>query len=178
MRKRFFISEKSLVKDAKVGRGVKIWHYCNIYGCAIGENTQIGSFCEIKPRAVIGKNCRLQSYVFVPEGTFIGDNVFIGPGVVFANDKYPSAIKAISGNWKEDAAVIESHTVLGAGATICAGVRIGESAIVGAGSCVTKDVKPCSIVCGNPAKRMGDIRDKKYSRLYKELVEASCVGQA
>jgi len=88
-----FISENSIVKNSKIGHGVKVWHFCNIYGCVIGDNTQIGSFCEIKEKVKIGKNCRFQSYVFIPEGTVIGDYVFLGPRVTFTNDKYPSAVK-------------------------------------------------------------------------------------
>lgn len=172
MGKYFFISKKSIVKDAKIGKGVTIWHYCNIYGCSIGDNTHIGSYCEIKKDVIIGANCRIQTFVFICEGIVIQNYVFIGPQVTFLNDKYPTAQKAISKIWKCEKTIICSYVSIGGGVTICPGIRIAEGTVVGAGSCVTKDTEAFSIMTGNPAKKTADLRDKKYSGIYKDIIEA------
>lgn len=160
------IGKYSIVgKDVKIGKGSKIWHHCNLYGCKIGNNTQIGSYSEIKESVIIGDNCRLQAFVFIPEGTKIGNNVFIGPHVTFLNDKYPTAEKAIKGAWNLEAVVVEDNVSIGGGSVILPGVKIEKYAFIGAGSVVTKDVKEGHVVCGNPAGPVGDINDKKYGRL-------------
>jgi len=160
------IGEYSIIgKDVKIGRDSRVWHHCNLYGCKIGNNTQIGSYSEIKEGVIIGDNCRLQAFVFIPEGTRIGNNVFIGPNVTFLNDKYPTAKKAIKGDWNLEAVVVEDNVSIGGGCVILPGVRIEKDAFIGAGSVVTKDVKGNYIVCGNPAKQVGNIKDEKYRRL-------------
>ncbi|MBN1405391.1 MAG: N-acetyltransferase [Candidatus Omnitrophica bacterium] len=166
-----FISEKSIITNADIGKNVKIWHYCNIYGCKIGNNTQIGSYCEIKKNAKIGENCRIQAFVFIPENIIIGNYVFIGPHVVFTNDKYPTAVKAISSSWKCEETKVGDNVSIGAGAIICPGIKIAEATIIGAGSCLTKDTNAFSVVAGNPAKKIADIRDKKYAKIYKDIID-------
>lgn len=154
-------------KDVKIGKKTNIWHFCNLYGCEIGKNTQIGCYCEIKDDAVIGDMCRFQSYVFVSEGTQIGDNVFVGPRVTFLNDKYPTAKKAINKSWKLDKVVVEDKVSIGGGVTILPGVKIGYRAFIGGGSVVTKDVPEFAVVCGNPARIVGNVNDEKYGGLIK-----------
>ncbi len=173
--KNVFIGTSSIVKNSTLGNETKIWHYCNIYGTleqsiSIGENTQIGSYSEIKHGVNIGNNCRIQSSVFIPEGVHIGDFVFIGPGVVFTNDKYPSAIKTIQKTWKLEKTRVEGHVTIGAHVVIGPGVALGKYSVIGMGSIVTKDVPAYAVVCGNPAKIVGDIRDKKYAENYSELL--------
>jgi len=149
--------------DVKIGKGTKIWHFCNIYGCEIGDDTQIGSYTEIKRGAVIGNNCRIQSYVFISEGTRIGNNVFIGPRVIFLNDKYPTAEKARNSSWNLEAALVEDNVSIGGGAIILPRVKIKKNSMIGAGSVVTKDIPEYAVVYGNPARIVGDIREEKYS---------------
>lgn len=146
-------------EDVEIGENSKIWHFCNLYGCKIGKNTQIGSYCEIKEKVTIGDNCRLQSYVFIPEEIKIGNNVFIGPHVIFLNDKYPTAEKTLAKTYKIDPIIVEDDVTIGGNATILPGVKIGRGAMVGAGSVVTKDVPPYAVVCGNPSRIIGNARN-------------------
>lgn len=163
------IGKNSIVReDVSIGRDSKIWHFCNLYGCKIGSNTQVGSYSEIKEGAELGDNCRLQSYVFIPEGTKIGDYVFIGPRVTFLNDKYPTAKKAINKTWNLEAIVIEDNVSIGGNSVILPGVRIGEGAVIGAGSVITKDVPKYKVVCGNPARVVGDVNDEKFREYRRE----------
>lgn len=143
--------------DVKLGRDVKLSKFINLYGCEIGDETKIGAFVEVQKNAKIGKRCKISSHTFVCEGVMIEDNVFVGHGVVFINDSYPRATTAEGGlkteaDWKVERTVVARGASIGSGATILANLRIGENAIVGAGSVVTKDVPPNSIVAGNPAK--------------------------
>lgn len=167
-----FIAKTTIKKgNVKIGEDSKIWDFCNIYGTEkhpviIGKNTQIGTYSEIKPGVIIGDNCRFQSYIFIPEGTKIGNYVFIGPGVKFANDKYPTAEKAINGEWTLEASVVEDHAVIGLGALIAPGIKIGEYAVVGLGSVVFKNVNPYTIIMGNPAQVIGDVRSERFRHLF------------
>lgn len=120
----------------------------NMYGCKIGNNTRIGAFCEIRKEVIIGNNCRLQAFIFIPEGIEIGNDVFVGPHVCFTNDKYPKC----GVKWHRLHTVVQDGASIGANATICPGIIIGEQSRVGAGAVVTKDVLPYTTVVGNPAK--------------------------
>jgi acetyltransferase-like isoleucine patch superfamily enzyme len=143
--------------DVKLGDGVKLSKFINLYGCEVGDNTKIGAFVEIQKNARVGKNCKISSHTFICEGVTIEDNVFVGHGVVFINDTYPRAT-APSGelqtenDWKVEQTLVKCGASIGSGATILSKVSIGENAIVGAGAVVTKDVPADAIVVGNPAR--------------------------
>ena len=148
---------KCVASDVKLGTNVKLSQFVNLYGCEIGNDTKVGAFVEVQKNAKIGERCKISSHTFICEGVTIEDNVFIGHGVVFINDIYP---RATTGNgrlqteadWKVDKTVVKNGASIGSGCTILANVTIGENALVGAGSVVTKDVPPNVIVAGNPAK--------------------------
>ena len=146
-----------IASDVKLGRDVKLSKFINLYGCEVGDESKIGAFVEIQKNAVVGKRCKISSHTFICEGVTIGDNVFIGHGVMFINDSYPRATAAggnlqTEADWKVERTVISKGVSIGSGATILSNLTIGENAIVGAGSVVTKDVPPNSIVAGNPAR--------------------------
>jgi acetyltransferase-like isoleucine patch superfamily enzyme len=143
--------------DVKLGEGVKMSQFINLYGCEIGDGTKIGAFVEIQKKSSVGKNCKISSHTFICEGVTIEDNVFIGHGVMFINDSYPRAANAdgslqTESDWKVEATRICKGASVGSGATILCNVTVGEGALVGAGSVVTKDVPAHSVVAGNPAK--------------------------
>ncbi|MGA8223984.1 MAG: acyltransferase [Candidatus Acidiferrales bacterium] len=146
-----------IAPDVKLGQGVKLSKFINLYGCEIGENTKIGAFVEIQKNATIGKNCKISSHSFVCEGVTIEDDAFIGHNVAFINDTYPRATAAegqlqTEADWKVERTLVKRGASIGSGSTILANVVIGEKAIVGAGSVVTKDVPANAIVAGNPAR--------------------------
>ncbi len=161
--------------DVKLGAGVKLYAFVNLYGCEIGPNTRIGAFVEIQKGAKIGANCKISSHSFICEGVTIEDEVFIGHGVIFINDLYPRATTeegALQGSedWSCVKTIVKKRASLGSGSTILAGVTIGENAIVGAGSVVTHDVAPDTIVAGNPARflrRVGPTRPQRMARMAK-----------
>jgi len=147
----------SIAPDVKLGTGVRLSKFINLYGCAIGDDTKIGAFVEIQKNAVVGRRCKISSHTFICEGVTIEDNVFIGHGVTFINDSYPRATTGegdlqTEQDWKVEATKVKRGASIGSGATILSKVVIGENAIVGAGSVVTRDVPPNVIVAGNPAK--------------------------
>ncbi|MBS1127623.1 MAG: transferase hexapeptide repeat containing protein [Nitrospirae bacterium] len=143
--------------DVKLGANVKLAKFINLYGCTIGDNTKIGTFVEVQKNAHIGRNCKIQSHTFICEGVTIADDVFIGHGVTFVNDKYPRSTNGTGSlqseeDWKVSPTIVEQGASVGSGATILCNVTIGERAIVGSGSVVTRDVPPYTIVAGNPAR--------------------------
>lgn len=146
-----------IAPDVKLGRDIKIHHFVNLYGCEIGDGTSIGSFVEIQKSARVGRNCKVSSHSFICEGVTVEDEVFIGHGVVFINDKYPRATTEsgalqTESDWKVVPTVVRSRASIGSHATILCGVTIGQGAIIGAGAVVTKDVPAGATVAGNPAK--------------------------
>jgi acetyltransferase-like isoleucine patch superfamily enzyme len=146
----------SIADDVKLGKDVKIANFVNLYGCSIGDNTKIGTFVEIQKNAFIGRNCKIQSHTFICEGVTIEDDVFVGHGVTFINDKYPRATDGRGGlqteaDWKVVPTKVEKGASIGSGSTVLCNVTIGENAIVGSGSVVTRDVPAHTIVAGNPA---------------------------
>ena len=146
-----------IAPDVKLGRDVKLSKFINLYGCEIGDQTKIGAFVEVQKKAKIGKRCKISSHTFICEGVTIEDNVFVGHGVVFINDSYPRATTPqgelkTEADWTVERTVIGRGASIGSGSTILANLRVGENAIVGAGSVVTRDVPANSIVAGNPAK--------------------------
>lgn len=158
-----------IADDVMLGRNVRISKFVNLYGCTIGDDTKIGAFVEVQKNARVGKRCKISSHTFICEGVVIGDNVFVGHNVTFINDSYPRATNAAGRlqteeDWKVEPTRIRKGASLGSGCTILANVVIGENAIVGAGSVVTKDVPANTIVAGNPARALRrvsyDRRDK------------------
>jgi UDP-2-acetamido-3-amino-2,3-dideoxy-glucuronate N-acetyltransferase len=148
--------------DVKLGTGVRILHpdLVNLYGCSIGDDTRIGSFVEIQKQAYIGARCKISSHTFVCEGVTIEDEVFVGHGVVFINDRFPRATAGGRPQTEEDWTVIPTHVkrgaAIGSGAVILCGLTIGEGAMVGAGAVVTRDVPDGGLVYGVPARLIGD----------------------
>jgi len=143
--------------DVKLGREVKLSKFINLYGCEVGDETKIGAFVEIQKNAAVGKRCKISSHTFICEGVTIEDNVFVGHGVTFINDSYPRSTAAsgqlqTEADWRVERTLVRKGASIGSGATILANLSIGENAIVGAGSVVTKDVPANTIVAGNPAK--------------------------
>lgn len=155
----------SVSDDVHLGENVRIANFVNLYGCTIGDNTKIGVFVEVQKNATIGSNCKIQSHSFICEGVTIEDNVFIGHGVTFVNDKYPRATKGngllrSEADWKVIPTLIRKGASIGSGATVLCGVTIGENAIVGSGSVVTRDVPPNSIAAGVPSRVIRAIRNE------------------
>lgn len=153
-----------IADDVKLGTDVRLARFINLYGCEIGDGTKIGAFVEIQKNARVGKRCKISSHTFICEGVVIEDNVFIGHGVMFTNDIYPRATAAdgnlqTKNDWKLQPTVVGRGASVGSGATLLCNLRIGENAIVGAGSVVTKDVPPQAIVAGNPARVLRYIQE-------------------
>jgi acetyltransferase-like isoleucine patch superfamily enzyme len=149
-------SIKRTLKDVQTGENVIIYDFVNAYRCTLGDNTKVGAFVEIQQGVLIGRNCKIGSHSFICEGVTIEDNVFIGHGVLFINDKFPRSVNEDGGmktrsDWRLSPTLVRKGASIGTGAVIMCGVTIGEDAVVGAGSVVTKDVSPNSVVAGNPA---------------------------
>jgi len=148
-----------LLSDVRFGDGVIVYSFTNLYGCTIGAETRIGPYVEIQAGAVIGSRCKIQSHSFICDGIVIGDGVFVGHGVMFVNDKLPRARNAsgeLAGvdDWELVRTVVERDATIGSNSTIVGGVTIGESAMIGAGAVVTRDVPPGDTVAGVPARRL------------------------
>ncbi len=155
----------SIAPDVKLGNGVKLSKFINLYGCEIGDETKIGAFVEIQKNARVGRRCKISSHTFICEGVEIEDNVFVGHSVTFINDSYPRATAAggqvqTERDWKVEQTIVKKGASIGSGATVLSNLTIGENAIVGAGSVVTKDVPANAIVAGNPARVKRYIEDK------------------
>lgn len=148
---------RSIAPDVKLGKDVKIYKFVNLYGCVIGDGTKIGTFVEVQKGAVIGRNCKISSHSFICEGVTIEDNVFVGHNVTFINDLYPRSTNPdgslqTEADWKVVPTRIGRGASIGSSVTLLAGITVGENALIGAGSVVTRDVPPHAVVAGNPAR--------------------------
>ena len=146
-----------ITKDVKLGTGVSVYNFVNLYGCEIKDNTKIGSFVEIQKNAFVGSNCKISSHTFICEGVTIGNNCFIGHGVMFINDRHPQSTDAdgnlaTESDWILEKTIIEDNVSIGTGAIIMCGITIGKGAVIAAGAVVTKNVEPHSTVVGIPAR--------------------------
>jgi acetyltransferase-like isoleucine patch superfamily enzyme len=146
-----------IASNVKLGERVKIHDFTNLYGCTLGDDTKVGTFVETQKGAAIGRRCKISSHTFICEGVSIEDDVFVGHNVTFINDRFPRATNAggalqTEQDWKCEPTVVKKGASIGSGVTLLCGVTVGERAIVGAGSLVTKDVPACAIVAGNPAR--------------------------
>jgi UDP-2-acetamido-3-amino-2,3-dideoxy-glucuronate N-acetyltransferase len=151
------IQKLQLLNNVKIGSGTRIFGFTNLYGCEIGSDTKIGTFVEVQKGARIGSRCKISSHTFICEGVTIEDEVFIGHGVTFTNDRYPQATNAdgsmqTDADWKCVPTLVKRRASIGSGATLLCGITIGEGAVIGAGSVVTKNVPPGAVVAGNPAR--------------------------
>jgi UDP-2-acetamido-3-amino-2,3-dideoxy-glucuronate N-acetyltransferase len=148
---------KKIADNVKLGKNVVIQDFTNLYGCTIDNDTRIGPFVEIQKNAHIGKRCKIQSHTFICEGVTIEDDCFVGHGVMFINDKYPGSINEegqlqTEADWVVVPTRVKKGASIGSNATIMCGISVGEGAVIGAGSVVTKDVADKTVVAGNPAK--------------------------
>lgn len=155
-----------ITPDVQLGAKVRIFHpeLVNLYGCRIGDETKIGAFVEIQKNAVIGARCKISSHTFICEGVTIEDEVFVGHGVMFTNDRYPRATRGgalqTEADWQVIPTRVKCGASIGSGATILCGITIGECAMIGAGAVVTKDVPPYTIVAGVPARVVGATKEQ------------------
>lgn len=143
--------------DVKLGHNVKIHGFVNLYGCEIGDETKIGTFVEIQKGAKVGERCKISSHTFICEGVTLESEIFVGHGVTFVNDRYPRATNPngalqTDADWECQRTLVKKGASIGSGATLLGGITIGENAIIGAGSVVTRDVPPGATVAGNPAR--------------------------
>lgn len=157
---------RQIAPDVKLGRGVRIYSFTNLYGCEIGDDTKIGTFVEIQKGARIGARCKVSSHTFICEGVILEDEVFVGHNVTFINDLFPRSTNnegslQTEADWQCVATRVKRGASIGSGATLLCGITVGEKAIIGAGSVVTRDVPPGAIVAGNPARVLRKIDDKK-----------------
>ena len=151
-------SIQRIAPDVKLGKGVRIFGFTNLYGCEVGDDTKIGTFVEVQKGVKIGRHCKVSSHTFICEGVTIEDEVFIGHNVVFTNDLFPRATAngqlQTEADWKCVPTLVKRGASIGSGAVLLCGITIGENSIIGAGSVVTKDVPANAIVAGNPARVM------------------------
>jgi acetyltransferase-like isoleucine patch superfamily enzyme len=162
-------SYNCIADDVKLGNNVRLSRFINLYGCEIGDETKIGAFVEIQKNARVGKRCKVSSHAFICEGVVIEDQVFIGHGVMFINDSYPRATTLdgsmqTESDWKVEQTIVKRGASIGSGATILSNTKVGENAIVGAGSVVTKDVPPNAIVAGNPARILRYLKETQEDK--------------
>jgi acetyltransferase-like isoleucine patch superfamily enzyme len=154
---------QKIAPNVKLGIGVRIFAFVNLYGCEIGDDTKIGTFVEIQKGARVGRRCKISSHTFICEGVTIEDNVFVGHNVTFINDLFPRATNPDGGlqteaDWKCVPTLVKQGASIGSSVTILCGVTVGEGAVIGAGSVVTRDVEPFTVVAGNPAKLLRRIK--------------------
>lgn len=154
---------KLIAPDVKLGKDVRIYGFTNLYGCEIGDETKIGTFVEIQKGAKIGRRCKISSHTFICEGVTIEDDVFVGHGVIFINDRHPRATNEdgspqTEADWQCVKTLVRRGASIGSGSTLLCGVTVGEKALVGAGSVVTRDVPPGAVVAGNPARPLRGAR--------------------
>ncbi len=159
------MKDAAVADDVKLGKQVKLSRFVNLYGCSIGDHTKIGAFVEVQKNATIGANCKISSHTFICEGVTLEDHVFIGHNVTFINDLYPWATNddgalQTEADWRVQPTVVKRGASIGSGATILCNVIIGDHAMVGAGSVVTKDVPPYAVVAGNPARILRILEDR------------------
>jgi len=157
---------QQIAANVKFGRNVRVFGFTNLYGCEIGDDTKIGTFVEIQKGAKIGSRCKISSHTFICEGVEIEDEVFVGHGVMFTNDLFPRATAAggalqTEADWTCVKTVVKRGASIGSGATLLSGITVGENAMIGAGSMVTKDVPPGAIVAGNPARIIKSLDAKR-----------------
>jgi len=165
---------RRIASDVKLGRNVRVHGFANLYGCEIGDETSIGTFVEIQKGAKIGNCCKISSHTFICEGVTIESGVFVGHGVTFINDRYPRATNAAGrlqteADWNCQRTLIKRGASIGSGVTLLGGITVGENAVIGAGSVVTKDVPPNTTVAGNPARTLNtfateDVNESTFSR--------------
>ena len=160
------LSLQRVAPDVKLGRDVRIFAFVNLYGCEIGDETKIGTFVEIQKGVTVGARCKISSHTFICEGVTIEAAVFVGHGVTFINDRRPRATGATGqlqteADWALQRTVIRRGASIGSGATILGGITVGENALIGAGSVVTRDVPPNAIVAGNPARILKTKRNQE-----------------
>lgn len=159
-------SQSCVSGDVRLGEGVWLAPFVNLYGCEIGEGTRIGAFVEVQRDARIGRRCKVSSHSFICSGVTIEDEVFVGHGVVFINDRYPRATDSdgfpqTEQDWRLERTVVRRGASIGSGAVIMCGVEIGERAMVAAGALVTRDVPPNMIVAGHPAQKRADVDSRQ-----------------
>jgi len=155
-----------IADDVKLGANVRLSKFINLYGCEIGDETKIGAFVEIQKNATIGKRCKISNHSFICEDVTIEDNVFVGHGMMFTNDSYPRATTMdgslqTEADWKVEKTVVKRGASIGTGSTILPNISIGENAIVGAGSVITRDVPANAVVAGNPARVLRYLETEK-----------------
>ena len=163
------VGMRNIAPDVKLGKDVKICEFVNLYGCEIGDDSKIGPFVEIQKGAKIGKNCKISSHTFICEGVTVEDNVFVGHNVTFINDIYPRATTGdgrlqTDEDWVCVPTLVKKGASIGSSATLLCGITVGENAVIGAGSVVTKDVPANTIVAGNPARILRKISQQKKGR--------------
>jgi acetyltransferase-like isoleucine patch superfamily enzyme len=163
------IAYQLIAPDVKLGRDVRISGFVNLYGCEIGDETKIGTFVEIQKGAIVGARCKISSHTFICEGVTIEEGVFVGHSVTFINDRYPRATTAsgqlqTEADWHCERTFIKRGASIGSGATLLGGITVGENAIVGAGSVVTRDVPANAIVIGSPARAFNRAKRNKVDR--------------
>ena len=159
-----------IAPDVKLGKDVKIYAFVNLYGCEIGDESKIGTFVEIQRGAKIGRRVKVSSHTFICEGVAIEDEVFVGHSVTFINDRYPRATNEDGSiqndvDWKLERTLVKKRASIGSGSTILCGVCIGENAIIGAGSVITRDVPDGAVVAGNPARFLRWVTEEPQKKL-------------